>query len=761
MNPLSEGDYGGRIPVGKFQDWKRVEEECLGLNELGVKGISGVVVGHGCVYGNGEEDEGGFYDIWERSWKSNAEELGNNSAGRDERNDRLNNSLPTVHVDDLVATVKAAVGDHQAPRYVLACDRKQSTIREIVDAVSNEISKNRSGGVASGTTDAENGGTQTETTDSEDGTNISLLKLNLCIDSTGSWSSSLPLKYADAGLVGSIGDVGRQFVDRRGLRPVKICLGGPPGTGKVNARLAKRLSDKYRVPIVDGKRSVEWLYRQWLYQQKMKESEKRKEGAEEGEGEGKDESEGKEEKEEQEGTEANVASPPDLLMDELASIYSSASGDTEEASLVPWDSSALSPSLVRQCLQRRIGSSRCLVHGYVLLDSIVSEEDANVVFSDPDPPKVLTEEEEEEKRKKEEEEKKGKKDDKKGKKDDKKGKKGEEAEEEYVVCAPREVNKSRLPDLVISREGSDDRLMEDMGFKTTEEAPEMTEEGEKFKSELKEYRQHLENFGWRPKKESKEEDKEESKDDSKTDEPDGEPAPALEIQLPSSLSSWIEAHNPSLKSLQLPSDDVAAENLSVAYIGTMDGMMSSCNSLIEDGVGGEPGICWVMEDVDMENWEEEESIEDVEEAPKASGDDLTPAGNSGEQEPPANATEGSSSSCGGQLPHEKIFNSLNMADINQIEEMNLLLEDYSVNNIMKDVTKGMMSVLSQNPDDPVEFLADYLIEKGKEYERNGREEAKDNFDQLLKHVDDLSSRLFDARTETSTFATGFSSGAKS
>jgi hypothetical protein len=69
-----------------------------------------------------------------------------------------------------------------------------------------------------------------------------------------------------------------------------------------------------------------------------------------------------------------------------------------------------------------------------------------------------------------------------------------------------------------------------------------------------------------------------------------------------------------------------------------------------------------------------------------------------------------------------------------------------------------MEVIRTAPSDPIDFLAEYLMAKGKQYEKEAEGDARAKFDELLKHVDELSSRIFQEREENSTFATGYSQG---
>ena len=77
-------------------------------------------------------------------------------------------------------------------------------------------------------------------------------------------------------------------------------------------------------------------------------------------------------------------------------------------------------------------------------------------------------------------------------------------------------------------------------------------------------------------------------------------------------------------------------------------------------------------------------------------------------------------------------------------------ETYAGENVMKEVTMGIMKALEESPEDPIDFLADYLIAKGKAAEVQGEEAARLNFEELLNKCDEMSSRMF-RQGEESTY----------
>ena len=296
--------------------------------------------------------------------------------------------------------------------------------------------------------------------------------------------------------------------------------------------------------------------------------------------------------------------------------------------------------------------------------------------------------------------------------------------------------------------------------------PKLSEQGEVFKKSLAVYRRHETMWGHRAEKKEGEGEAEGGEEKKEAEgEVDGN-AEAKEEEnkkndepqpVATSLEAWLESRSVAAagsppKFLHLPHDAPSAEVLSVAFIPSPKGMVSIVEAAVESN--GVPGITWVLEGVDMGlGGEDEESGEE--------GLASTTEIGEGEVESATEKAQGEGEEVKGCLPHEQLFNSLTTDDLEQVKDALPAYEEYGVKNLMSEVTLGMVECLSSNPEDPVEFLADFLIKKGREKESKGREDALENFDTLLKHVDDMSSRLFDARTETSTFATGFSSAAKS
>jgi len=123
--PLKSEDYIRRIPAPKFQEWKSIETTALALRDKGT--VHPYVVCAGIPYGNGEE---AFLGLFKAAWQSrdSLRVIGDGS-----------NFIPCVHVRDCARLVKRIVETRPELEYHLAVDRGDVTQREIVQAVATEF----------------------------------------------------------------------------------------------------------------------------------------------------------------------------------------------------------------------------------------------------------------------------------------------------------------------------------------------------------------------------------------------------------------------------------------------------------------------------------------------------------------------------------------------------------------------------------------------------------------------------------------------
>ena len=85
--------------------------------------ISVYILGAGILYGNGEKI---FYDHFRKAWLGEEQPLLGEGF----------NYIPTIHVVDIARMIKKIIFDSVEPGYILAVDRGQSTLKDILLSIS-------------------------------------------------------------------------------------------------------------------------------------------------------------------------------------------------------------------------------------------------------------------------------------------------------------------------------------------------------------------------------------------------------------------------------------------------------------------------------------------------------------------------------------------------------------------------------------------------------------------------------------------------
>ena len=462
--------------------------------------------------------------------------------------------------------------------------------------------------------------------------------------------------------------------------------------------------------------------------------------------------------------------------DELREEVSASANSLEEGGV---DTSKVPPELIARVIRRSLSSPICQRQGYIMLMSSFpcSENVANVIFSD-EPKKVekSNDVEEEEVADK----KKGKKDDKKGK-DKGGGKGGAENENEEEPLVELELNKDKGATHVISFQASDSFLIELYEKANSRVVENEDEEGADepnivideeavaiLKGRLGKFRDVEKAFGTgklqaASDEESTKAEGEEGKNDASPEEADGEEKKAeteetskQEVERPALMHEWLE-NKFSARILQLPCDKECADALSLALIEEGAGQDTYVGEFVEEN-GAIPGIAYLTANQEKPGqWGSAANAGNVE-TPSASTTHVDDA-NQGEEGDPSGKSDDAESSKDSAaraklLPHEQTYEDVTVEEAEEIAPIIEKYKKYCSENVMKNVTLGMMKVLS-DPDceDVVDAMADYLIAEGKRLEKEGEEAARQNFEALLQHVDNLSSRLIDGRDD-STMATG-------
>jgi adenylate kinase len=227
--PYSEEDYKLRVSSDEYEEIKRIEDEILSFTKDKLKIY---VLASGIMYGSGESI---FESHFKKAWLQKPSSLPYLGRGK--------NFVPTIHVKDLARMVKKVAETKPEKSYIFAIDNtRKPTQKRLISAISNGIGTGLLESVDY--PDPEHlikhhpKKTPLHLMDSD--WRIPLM-LNLKIkpsslfvgtgDEEGAGEPDFNW-HCKAGLASNIQLVKDEFCKKRGLKPVKILITGPPGSGK-------------------------------------------------------------------------------------------------------------------------------------------------------------------------------------------------------------------------------------------------------------------------------------------------------------------------------------------------------------------------------------------------------------------------------------------------------------------------------------------------------------------------------------------------
>ncbi|XP_068048580.1 poly(A) polymerase alpha isoform X12 [Anomalospiza imberbis] len=226
--PFNDDDFRKRKSHPSFMDHINAEKHIVKLGKTNKKKFSTYVVASGHQYG---AEEGLFHYFFKMCWLGETPAIPVFGDG--------NNVIPTIHIQDL-AVVLQNVADHRPDfHYVLAVDTSMHTLGELVKCVSKNIGPGKIEKVPK-----ENAFLSKELTQMQ----LDMLFVNLRMEPIYLKDSFNIKWFAEAGLIENIAQVIMEYKQTRGLLPLKICIHGPPGSGK--STIAKELCKHYKLHYV-------------------------------------------------------------------------------------------------------------------------------------------------------------------------------------------------------------------------------------------------------------------------------------------------------------------------------------------------------------------------------------------------------------------------------------------------------------------------------------------------------------------------------
>eukprot|EP00761_Pharyngomonas_kirbyi_P003092 gb/GECH01003096.1/.p1 GENE.gb/GECH01003096.1/~~gb/GECH01003096.1/.p1 ORF type:complete len:1011 (+),score=316.35 gb/GECH01003096.1/:1-3033(+) len=216
--PFTEDMYVMRKPHKNYRIQNEVEKK---VKRAKSKYLKTFVVFAGLLYGK-EEDI--FHSLFKQAWDGYPESL-QTFVGKGE------NFVPMIHVEDLASIVYHMLSEPpEEPKCILAVDDAQSTWKTIISALSDTL----------GTGKIEHSSPQ-ESLLTE---NAELFSIDVKFQKETVESFDFEWVSKD-GFVANIKTIVHEFLKSRNLTPLKVCLLGPPASGKTS--VGSELSKKYKI----------------------------------------------------------------------------------------------------------------------------------------------------------------------------------------------------------------------------------------------------------------------------------------------------------------------------------------------------------------------------------------------------------------------------------------------------------------------------------------------------------------------------------
>ncbi|XP_061172744.1 adenylate kinase 7-like [Saccostrea echinata] len=222
--PFTEDDYRRRKPHPNFKEHISAEKTVIKLGKTNKAKLVTYVVASGLTYG---AEENIFHYLFKSAWH-NAPYLQCFGSGQ--------NVVPTIHIKDLAAVIQNIADSRPKVRYLIAKDDTQTTLEEIVKAISEKLGKGKVKNI-----------TKEEALLSKDieQSDFDQLLVNLRMDAVFVKENMRIMWVSEAGMVENIDQIIKEYKDSRKLQPLRICILGPPASGKTT--VCQKLCEFYKL----------------------------------------------------------------------------------------------------------------------------------------------------------------------------------------------------------------------------------------------------------------------------------------------------------------------------------------------------------------------------------------------------------------------------------------------------------------------------------------------------------------------------------
>lgn len=133
---FKDRDYILRVPAKKYYTYKMIETLAMSASSTNPK-LKSYIVCPGLIYGC---EETIFYEYYKYAWLNSPEKLPILANEQFNGKNAGKNSIPTIHIYDLVNAIKRIADKKPAIKYIFAVDRtKNRQLKRIITAISKSV----------------------------------------------------------------------------------------------------------------------------------------------------------------------------------------------------------------------------------------------------------------------------------------------------------------------------------------------------------------------------------------------------------------------------------------------------------------------------------------------------------------------------------------------------------------------------------------------------------------------------------------------
>ncbi|KAI8618987.1 hypothetical protein BC830DRAFT_1226450 [Chytriomyces sp. MP71] len=222
---LAEDEYRRRKPHPNYKNHIQIEKNIMKFGKKSA--LKTYVIAAGLIYHAGDSI---FHHMFKDAWH-NEDELICYGDG--------SNVLPTIHLDDLTNIMVEVIEFQPESKYLLAIDDSKNTLYDITKAISDGLGSGKVKKVAKEMALLNKNLPQSD---------FDMILVNLRLEPGHVKEMTFEWKY-EAGMIENLPALIQEYKDARGLSPIKICVHGPPASGKTF--YAEKIAQFYDIHYVE------------------------------------------------------------------------------------------------------------------------------------------------------------------------------------------------------------------------------------------------------------------------------------------------------------------------------------------------------------------------------------------------------------------------------------------------------------------------------------------------------------------------------